>query len=239
MTSEYPEVAVGGARWMSLSRLAWNGWARIVAFWILVGLVVWGVAQVASWFDPALIAHGVRQGLNGDTHALSTQGFAFALASAIVAVALGFLVAFGLLHALAISFPLWRLRRQVTRTADMADFAESYDETRDLFEAHPLLGHAWKEFDETLVRRKDENVIRNTVRPQVFINLATARDQLFGLKMMGSIPGYFVGIGLLLTFFGLVLALNKAAAAVSGSDAAAMQGATRDLLQVATFKFAT
>jgi ABC-type transporter Mla subunit MlaD len=57
--------------------------------------------------------------------------------------------------------------------------------------------------------------------------------------MINSIPGYFVGIGLLLTFIGLVLALDKAAAAVSSNDAGGMQIATRQLLQVATFKFAT
>ena len=56
---------------------------------------------------------------------------------------------------------------------------------------------------------------------------------------MGSIPSYFVGIGLLLTFVGLVLALHKAALAVSGTDASDMQKATRELLQVATFKFST
>src|SRR5690606_35108051 len=53
------------------------------------------------------------------------------------------------------------------------------------------------------------------------------------------IPGYFVGIGLLLTFIGLVLALNEAATAVTAADASGMQDATRRLLQVATFKFAT
>ncbi len=57
--------------------------------------------------------------------------------------------------------------------------------------------------------------------------------------MIGSIPGYFVGLGLLLTFIGLVLALHKAAAAVSSADAGGMQLATRELLQVATFKFST
>ncbi len=224
---------------MTLSKFAWNAWTRFFVFWVLVCVVVWGVAQMAPWFDLAVMSKVVSQGMKGDLHDLSSKAFAFAVASGIGAVALGFLVAFGVLHALGICFPLWRLRRRVTRSTDMAGFAETYDETRELFEAHPLIGHAWKEFDETLVRRRDENVIRNTIRPQTFINLATAREKLFGLKMMGAIPGYFVGVGLLLTFLGLVLALNEAAAAVSGSDANAMQGATRNLLQVATFKFAT
>jgi septal ring factor EnvC (AmiA/AmiB activator) len=57
--------------------------------------------------------------------------------------------------------------------------------------------------------------------------------------MMPSIPGYFVGVGLLLTFIGLVLALSVAGSAVSSGDSGEMQGATEELLRVASFKFAT
>lgn len=224
---------------MRLSKLAWNAWARIIVFWALVALVVWSFAQVAPWLDTTVMSRVVSQATRGDLHGLSSEAFAFAVSSGIFAVALGFVIAFGALHVLGICIPLRRLRRQVIRSADMVGFAKTYDETRDLFEAHPLIGHAWKEFDETLVRRQGEDILRNTVRPQAFINLATAREKLFGLKMMGAIPGYFVGVGLLLTFLGLVLALNQAAAAVSSSDTSAMQSATRNLLQVATFKFAT
>jgi hypothetical protein len=77
------------------------------------------------------------------------------------------------------------------------------------------------------------------VRPGSLLNFGAAREQLPGLKMMGSVPGYFVGVGLLLTFVGLVLALQQASAAVSSNDANGMQIATRQLLKVATFKFAT
>src|SRR6202012_195036 len=90
------------------------------------------------------------------------------------------------------------------------------------------------------IESEERGVVRqSTARPQTFLNLGVAREKLFGLKMMGSIPGYFVGVGLLLTFVGLVLALYKAAAAVNSADAAGMQNATRELLQVATFKFST
>jgi uncharacterized protein YukE len=224
---------------MPLSKLAWTPWARLVAFWTLVSAVVWTTAEVVPWFDLKTISDVAGRAMMGDIRGFSTQAFAFAIASGIGAIAIGFLVAFGALLFVEICLPLRMLRRQVIQSADMTTFAKDYEATRATFEAHPLIGHAWKKFDETLIRRQGENIIRNTVRPQTFINLATAREKLFGLKMMGAIPGYFVGIGLLLTFLGLVLALNEAAAAVSGSDAIAMQAATRNLLQVATFKFAT
>jgi hypothetical protein len=81
--------------------------------------------------------------------------------------------------------------------------------------------------------------VRNTVRPQSFINLTDARGELFGLKMMGSIPGYFVGLGLLLTFIGLVLALDKAAGSTAAGSAEAMTESLNELLAAATFKFST
>lgn len=46
----------------------------------------------------------------------------------------------------------------------------------------------------------------NTVRPHTFFNPGVARERLGGLQMMNAVPGYFVGLGLLLTFIGLVFA---------------------------------
>ena len=51
----------------------------------------------------------------------------------------------------------------------------------------------------------------------MFFNSGVVRERLAGLKLMPTLPGYFVGLGLLLTFVGLVIALSKAAGGVSGS----------------------
>jgi len=59
-----------------------------------------------------------------------------------------------------------------------------------------------------------------------------------GMKLMPTVPGYFVGLGLLLTFVGLVIALSKAAAGVTGSPEG-MTESLRELLDAATFKFST
>ncbi|MGQ7793040.1 anti-phage ZorAB system protein ZorA [Faunimonas sp. B44] len=225
---------------MRLSAIAWSAPLRILAFWGLVCGVVWGVAQWWSWLDFGLIADVIKGAFRGELERVSTLEFAFAIASALAAAGLGLAVAFLILHVAAIWVSLWSARLRITRAQTMADFAQAYDTIHQRISRKSLLQHAWKEFDETLVRPPtDREPIRNTVRPQSFININVAREKLFGLKMMGSIPSYFVGTGLLLTFIGLVLALHEAARAVSSSDAEGMQIATRQLLQVATFKFAT
>ncbi|MBE0701622.1 MAG: anti-phage defense protein ZorA, partial [Afipia sp.] len=87
--------------------------------------------------------------------------------------------------------------------------------------------------------KDSDRAIGNTVRPQVFFNPGLARERRGGLKMMNAVPGYFVGIGLLLTFVGLVFALYKAGAAASAGDAEIMASEMAGLLRIATFKFST
>src|SRR5690606_34540730 len=98
---------------------------------------------------------------------------------------------------------------------------------------------AWIEFEETLFDKDSAQAIGNTVRPQVFFNPGVARERLGGLKMMNAVPGYFVGVGLLLTFVGLVFALYKAGTAASAGDAGVMASEMAGLLRIATFKFST
>ncbi|MFG1477873.1 anti-phage ZorAB system protein ZorA [Xanthobacter sp. V4C-4] len=212
---------------------------RVGLFWALV----LGTCLGLHWLFPlpaeADFWATTARALHGDVEAVGTRAYAFALAFGLGALAAGFAVAFLVLHVLVLRLTLSGLRRRVEAAGDRAGFSAGYAAARAALEKSPLIGHAWAEFDKALVHRPGEPVIRSTARPQAYFNLALAREKYFGLKMMGALPGYFVGLGLLLTFAGLVLALNKAAAAVNSADAAAMQGATRDLLQVATFKFAT
>ncbi|MEH2510158.1 uncharacterized protein YukE [Nitrobacteraceae bacterium AZCC 1564] len=220
--------------------LIWNGYVRILAFWTVVISIIAGLEYVWPAFNANLIQDVTLRAVAGQLEGVSTPEFAFSLAAGLCSTAVALLVAFLLLHVIAILLSLWFARRMVTRHGDMIAFAEAYEDVYGKLSRHALIGHAWREFDETLVLPGDlGQPVCNTIRPQAFLNLGVARDKLFGLKMMGSIPGYFVGIGLLLTFIGLVLALNKAAMGASSADAGAMQNATRELLQVATFKFAT
>jgi hypothetical protein len=123
------------------------------------------------------------------------------------------------------------------RRGDLAGFAQAFDAISGRLERNAVVGHGWRQFTATVIR--EDHVIRYTVRPQTYINLADARGELFGLKVMGSIPRYFVGLGLLLTFIGLVLALNRAAGSTAAGSAEAMTSSLNELLAAATFKFST
>ena len=127
--------------------------------------------------------------------------------------------------------------RDVERASDVRSFAEHFEAISARLSRNGLIGGAWRAFAETTVR--EDGVVQNTVRPQSFINSTDAREQLFGLKLMPAIPGYFVGLGLLLTFIGLVLALYKASGATGTRSADEMAASLDGLLQAATFKFAT
>lgn len=218
----------------------WNTYLRFFAFWAIIILTIVVLARSLSYFNARLVWEIAFEALDGRFEGVGTQGFAFALASGLFTAAISLAAAFLVLYVGAISGSLYTARRQIELTDNMAAFAQSYEAIHRQLARHPLIGHAWREFDETLVKPTGPSQpVCNTARPQAFFNIGVAREKLFGLKMMGSIPGYFVGIGLLLTFIGLVLALNKAATGASAADAGAMQSATRELLQVATFKFAT
>jgi gas vesicle protein len=171
-----------------------------------------------------------------------TPEVAVAAATTLACAGFGLLIAFVVMHALVLRFAMRGLRRTVARYENRKAFAAAYEaEVYERLQRHPLIGHAWKEFDETLLKgdRAADGVIGNTVRPQAFINYNVIRERLSGLKMLPSISGYFVGAGLLLTFIGIVLALTIAASSVDSASADQMQAAMAKLLHAASFKFWT
>ena len=100
-----------------------------------------------------------------------------------------------------------------------------------------LLENAWREFNETaLPPAADSGILRNTVRPVVFFN----REDL-GLEagMWRQVPALFVSIGLLLTFLGLVAALEQTGRVLESdsTDASATVRGLTTLLNVASAKF--
>lgn len=99
------------------------------------------------------------------------------------------------------------------------------------------LENAWREFNETaLVPATDTGILRNTVRPDVFFN----REDL-GLEggIWRQVPALFVSIGLLLTFLGLVAALEQTGQVLKpdATGAAATVSGLTTLLNVASAKF--
>ena len=67
---------------------------------------------------------------------------------------------------------------------------------------------AWREFRETLVPHEEAGqvILRNSVRPSAFFNI---EDLGFSAGFWRYVPSLFVSVGLLLTFLGLVSALES------------------------------
>ncbi|OCW57065.1 anti-phage ZorAB system protein ZorA [Hoeflea olei] len=223
-----------------------NWSVRTIVFWAILLAIFFFSQGLVPYHDLSKIGSTVAASYRtGAVEGLSERTFVFAFAAAIAVVGLGLLVAF-LVNTLLIVVTLRSARQRVERIMKPATspgerrrlFAQGFDGASDVLQRWPVIGHAFLEFCETLVNT-DEDEIRNTVRPQSFFHSGVAREAMPGFKMMNAIPGYFVGIGLLLTFIGLVLALAKAGQATAASDADQMQGAMTDLLNIATFKFST
>lgn len=233
-----------------LERVFWNVWFRVICFWAFVLGVPAAVDSCFDFLDfhvigstiwGAIATAGSAEG-SAAMEALSEPGFAIALATALGAAGAGFLVAYLVMHLALVRLGMRGLRRTVARYANRKDFSDAYENTiYPRLKDHPLIGHAWKEFDETLLKgaRSMDGVIGNTVRPQAFVNYGLLKDKLPGLKMLGSLSGYFVGVGLLLTFIGIVLALHTAGDPRNFTSTDAMQSAMVHLLEIASFKFST
>ena len=220
---------------------------RLLVFWAIPIAVVAAAAVLLPFVDYHLVLSTIVDASGGNIDGVSEPGFAYALSGILFILALGLLVSFLVLHIGPILFRLRRARLRVEAASGKAgslhesrkNFASGFEGLRERLSHDRFIGHAWIEFEETLFDTDSDRAIGNTVRPQVFFNPALARERMAGLKMMNAVPGYFVGIGLLLTFIGLVLALYKAGAAASAGDADAMATQMGELLQIATFKFST
>jgi archaellum component FlaC len=155
------------------------------------------------------------------------------------AVTLCFLFLFGTIY---IRMQVHRRTRAVNRIASKADFVEAMPRIERLMLRSKYLRHSWHKFRETLIEPvPDEagasNVIRNTARPQDYFNTSEA-----GLRfpLYRAMPNLLVGVGLLLTFFGLVSALFFTTDAIkNATDLSTSQNALRNLLYAASFKFYT
>lgn len=223
------------------------GSLRLALFWLIPTLVVVCTELYLPLVDYRLASTTILDAVHGNIDLVSEPAFAYALAAILACFAAGLAVAFCLLHVLPVLFTLWGATRVLSveqgrekkRTETRQNFAANFEKLNEKLESNWLIGHAWIEFEETLFDKDSARAIGNTVRPQVFFNSGVARERLGGLKMMNAVPGYFVGIGLLLTFIGLVFALYKAGAAASAGDADVMASEMAGLLRIATFKFST
>ncbi|MCB9943765.1 MAG: hypothetical protein H6851_09125 [Geminicoccaceae bacterium] len=105
---------------------------------------------------------------------------------------------------------------------------------------NPVIGETWRSYAATLNSASgNEEAIGYTRRPKEAFNEGLIAAAGINLRFYGSIPNFLVSAGLLFSFLGLVAALHFASAGVAARNVAEAQSALGDLLEAATFKFAT
>jgi hypothetical protein len=133
----------------------------------------------------------------------------------------------------------WRIRRlrQLVRSCGRGvDFKRRFRGLDTALSAS-IFGAAWNEYRECLKEESDR--ILYPRRPEEYFGLHAIDSASFPARFFAAAHGYFVGIGLLCTFIGLVAALKFAAAGVASSDIAVAKEALNSLLSAASFKFMT
>ena len=123
--------------------------------------------------------------------------------------------------------------RDVNSIQDTDSFRDNYNRMNASLEKNKIFSHSWKKFRETLIpppRSNDDiQYWRYTVHPSEYFNSTVLKLDMPFLRIM---PNIFVGVGLALTFAGLIAALGtiKGSGEISPED-------VENFLQAASTKF--
>jgi hypothetical protein len=129
-----------------------------------------------------------------------------------------------------------RLRRCVRQAGAGAEFARNFRRI-DAALLQSIFAAAWTDYRECL--KTTEGRVLYARRPDEYLGLQAIPSWAFPTRFFAAAHGYFVGIGLLFTFIGLVAALKFAASGVTSTDVATAKEALNGLLSAASFKFMT
>lgn len=151
------------------------------------------------------------------------------------------LLSIGVLHTAGV-----RVRRQIKSARELvekyeneSDFTSNFGVISAGISALPIFKHAWIEFEETLIPPLQEvddpayRVYRNTKRPQDYFNTETILAKVKPFIESDRL----IGIGLILTFLGLVAALSKASGVFVGQNTEVITKGLAELLSTAGAKF--
>lgn len=129
-----------------------------------------------------------------------------------------------------------RLRAAVAACDGPTAFKAAFSAIDQLLVASPFK-ESWREYRKCL--RPGDAAILYLRRPDEFLALHTLSGRVFPARFFAAAHGYFIGIGLVLTFIGLVAALKFAATGVASPDVVVAKNALNALLAAAAFKFMT
>lgn len=116
-------------------------------------------------------------------------------------------------RSIALSWRFGRLIRDIQKIAEVPP-AKRREALGALFERHPL-GHAWQEYAETLhdqyeIRDGERHLLRSrsTAGAAHFFTAQSVVETPLGTEFYKHLPGILTGIGIVGTFFGLMLGLQ-------------------------------
>ena len=119
----------------------------------------------------------------------------------------------------------------------------NFDALSDFMSRSTYLSKPWGKLKKSLIIDVDEldgsKRIATTQEVSDHINDQTVLNPRINLRLFQAWPNILVGIGLLCTFLGIVLALWYASKGVAAKEVEEAQAALRNLLDAATFKFLT
>ena len=121
-----------------------------------------------------------------------------------------------------------------------AEFAGGFEDFNAWAEQHPLLGHSWHEFVETLIMPRDgeHHRISNAVPAEdAFSRQSVLRE--VNLRFYASVPNMLTGLGILGTFIGLVAGIYLAGQGLQSPSLEEMRQALARLLNGASLAFLT
>ena len=119
---------------------------------------------------------------------------------------------------------------------DMSD-RSAYSTIEQWFNITAALRAPWIGYAGTLLNA--DNEIRSTIRPANFFNINGLGKTTGQFRVFQSLPGYFVGLGLIFTFLGLVAGLHFASEGIATPSLEDARQALVQLLNASTFKFLT
>ena len=129
-------------------------------------------------------------------------------------------------------------RSQGERGTDKCiEFSKNYDEIDRLLTSNKTISTAWLEFRECLIQRdtSEPAIFFNSIPSNVFFNAKNFRVQY---NFVRALPNFFVGLGLLGTFIGLIAALTFATQGLTNAhNQDDINNALKLLLTTAAAKF--
>ena len=131
------------------------------------------------------------------------------------------------------------VKNKLYEIKDRKDYFERYEEIRLFFESKNYVKNCWGEYDETIIADDEHREIISPKRAHDYFNEQLIVSPTVNLRLFFAIPNLLIGVGLLLTFFGIVIALNIASSGIAGGTAASSDKALQDLLGAASTKFSS